>query len=180
MNKRGQFFLVAAFVIVGIILGLTSTINYTKLQQDRESFYDQAEEVEHETKQVIDYGVYYSKDTRKTVTDFLYTYKDQIGQDDALFIYKSDLDFYALFFDETNIGSISLLGGTANSCGQNCKVIPINKKTGKEIQVIVDGNKILAEIDGRKHVFIAREGYNLFYSLSKDEDGGERLVASGG
>ncbi|GEM_PF-2103699 len=173
MNKRGQFFLVGAFVIVGIILGLSASVNFAEVQQDREYFYDQAREVEQETKKIMDYGVFYNKDVLSTTSDFLFEYNEQIGQDDALFIYKADepaLQVYALYFEESNIGSVSLLGGTAT--------VPVNKNTAKVVNVVVDGENIIAYMDGREYKFELREGYNLFYALSKEEED-ERLVAVG-
>ena len=54
MHKRGQFFLIAALVVVGILVGLS--IAYTTVRTPREEtqIYDLSEEIYYEGAQVID------------------------------------------------------------------------------------------------------------------------------
>ena len=45
MNKRGQFFLIAAIIIVGVVVGLASVVNTVRVGGQNEAFYKLAEEI---------------------------------------------------------------------------------------------------------------------------------------
>ena len=55
MNKRGQFFIFAAIIIVTIIVGLMGISNYAKVNDEPRGFYDLTKELGQETNQVINY-----------------------------------------------------------------------------------------------------------------------------
>ena len=61
-NKRGQFYLIAALVIIVIIVGYAAISNYTQ-KRDYVRTYNLAEELEIESAEVLDYGVYQDIDT---------------------------------------------------------------------------------------------------------------------
>ncbi|MDP1695295.1 MAG: hypothetical protein Q8L29_00075 [archaeon] len=56
MNKRAQFFLIAAFVIVGAIIGLSTVYNTVRVQKEEKWVYDLSKEINSETAQVINQG----------------------------------------------------------------------------------------------------------------------------
>lgn len=61
MNKKAQFFLVAALIISGIILGLSQTFISTNVEPTETLAYDLSNEVYYEASQVIDNGVFNAK-----------------------------------------------------------------------------------------------------------------------
>lgn len=58
MHKKGQFFLIAALVIVGIVIGVSSTFIITKHAKTDTSVLDLSNQIDFEGKKVVDYGVY--------------------------------------------------------------------------------------------------------------------------
>lgn len=60
MKKRGQFYLVAALVIIGLVIGLSAVYNTIKVSQEDKTIYFLYEEVNTESSRVIDQGVYNS------------------------------------------------------------------------------------------------------------------------
>ncbi len=61
MNKKAQFFLIAALIISGIILGLSQTFTSSNVEPTETLAYDLSNEVYYEASQVIDNGVFNSK-----------------------------------------------------------------------------------------------------------------------
>lgn len=57
LNKRGQFFLLAALVISGILVGLATMYTTTQAPKEDSEVYDLSSELNYETAQVIDQGV---------------------------------------------------------------------------------------------------------------------------
>lgn len=175
MYKRGQFFLVGAFVIVGVLLGLTTVVNYVNMKNDREFFYDLSKEVGFETKKVMDYGVVNDVDSLNLIQqNFLGDYVDYIGQDKAVFVYgDKDGNYHGLYFTQGGVGSVGI-----NIGGDNPTEVPLRGNVEETADVSVENGKVKVEIDGKTHEFKTREGQNLFYVIIK-EDGDETIVASG-
>ena len=109
-NKRGQFFLLAAFVIIGIVVGLSVVSNSATVNEEDKAFYDLAEEIGFETKQVINFGVYNEQFEQDVlVEDFLVEYADYIAQERVLFVYGDNSDISALYFIyDDNAGGFSI------------------------------------------------------------------------
>ena len=57
-NKRAQFFLLAAVIIVAVVISLGVNPNRATVNREPESFYDFSYEVQRETGAVIDYEIY--------------------------------------------------------------------------------------------------------------------------
>ena len=58
MDKRGQFFLIAAVVIIGLIIGLSVVYNSVKAPKEDSQVYDLSKEIDYESAQVIDHGTF--------------------------------------------------------------------------------------------------------------------------
>ncbi|MGD9275602.1 MAG: hypothetical protein PVJ67_00345 [Candidatus Pacearchaeota archaeon] len=57
MEKRGQFYLMAALVIIVLIIGFAAVSNYSRTQEYTRA-YDIGQELEIESAQVLSYGIY--------------------------------------------------------------------------------------------------------------------------
>src|SRR3989344_5796941 len=58
MKKRGQFYLVAALVIIGVIASLATVYNSVKVSEEDISVYDLSEEINFEALQLLDSGLF--------------------------------------------------------------------------------------------------------------------------
>jgi len=58
MNRKAQFYLIAAAIISVLLVGLAATINYASISPVPVRFYDMGEEYNLETARLIDYGTY--------------------------------------------------------------------------------------------------------------------------
>ncbi len=66
MKKRGQFYLVAALIIVGITAGLAAIHNSSKTSEEDVAVYDLSQEIDFESAQVIDNGIFQGSSTGTT------------------------------------------------------------------------------------------------------------------
>ena len=57
VNKRGQFYLMAALIIILLIIGFATISNYSKTKSYSKT-YDLGEELEIESAQVLNHGIY--------------------------------------------------------------------------------------------------------------------------
>jgi len=164
LNKRGQIFLIAAIVIIGIIVGLVTVVNIVKVGNENKGFYDLADEVGFETKQVLDYGVYNSQDTNALIEEFLIKYADYISQERVLFIFGNETNITGLFFNQSVIGSVGInAGGVSNE-------IIIQDITEETAEVLFDDGEVTVIINGIPYIFKLKPGQNFFFVIIKDEN----------
>ena len=57
-NKRAQFYILFAVLVIVIITGLVTTSNYARKVKKPVKFYDLSEDFEAETTKIIDYGIF--------------------------------------------------------------------------------------------------------------------------
>lgn len=158
MNKRGQFFLIATIIIVGLIIGITTSVNSITMKDDNEAFESLADEVNLETKSVLDYGSYNSADTDSLMQGFLENYTNYIAKEEILFIYGNETDITGLVFEE-NAGNVGINTGAIPG------FVTIQYTTGQEAEVTRNGNTINVEINGLTYVFNLRDGQNFFFVM---------------
>src|SRR3989344_1943658 len=127
MNQRGQFFLMAAIIIAGILFGITSITNVARGGSEQRAFYDLSEEVNFETKRVLDYGVYNDRDLDSLLNSFLANYSEYIAQERVLFVFgnKDSEQLSGIFFKrEGNLGYSGIstgAGADTYSCNNSGK-----------------------------------------------------------
>ena len=89
-NKRGQFYLIAAIIIIGALIGVVTVTNFaiTRQSADEIKVYQLSQELKLESEQVINYGILTSSlDT--ALSRFTEEYSSYIGdqENDVYFIY---------------------------------------------------------------------------------------------
>ena len=67
MNKRGQIFIIAALIIVGIILGISAVSISTRFEKEDVKVFDLSEEIDLEGKRVVDHGIFTGGDISEKI-----------------------------------------------------------------------------------------------------------------
>ena len=177
MNKRGQFFLFAAFVVIAILSGLATIATEAKVNNKQTQFYDLSNEIGDETKHVIDYGVYNQQNTDTLLSSFLTDYASYIAQEETIFIYGNASGVKALVFQNINSGSVGI--ATYDGISGTPISVPIQEIEEKDAQVSIEqGNNIVIKINEIKYQFNLLEGQNFYFVIIKNTNG-ERIVAQG-
>jgi len=176
-NKRGQFFILAAMIIIGVVVSLATAVNSIEVGNDNEAFYDLAlREVGPETKRVLDYGVFNTVDTNSLIEDFLTEYANYIAKEEVLFVYgdRGGVNFTGLSFIAESVGQVGIFTGGIP------ETVTIQGTTEDTAVVLYDNinEKITVEINGIFYEFNLRDGQNFFFVIIKEEND-EKFVATG-
>lgn len=149
-NKKGQFYLVAAIVIIVIIIGLSSVTNISRVS-DSERLEDIKEELSIEGERVLDYE---SRTGISQFKDFTQRYEKHIGD---------SIDMYFVYGNESELGVYKYVNNLE-----------------EPVDWTISGNKIEVTIDnGEVYQFdLKSEGKNFYFILSQDI-GGERYILTG-
>ncbi len=128
MEKKGQFFLIAALVIIALILGLVTVRNVARSSSEDVTLYDFSREFSYEGSQVIDQGIYtlLPEESIYGNTKFLgKLYYDTQDEDTEFFI----------IYGNNNVAYYSCTGDTETCLGSACETTCTRKveDTGRPI-----------------------------------------------
>jgi len=132
VNKRGQFFIMAAVILSVIIFALAATTNYARVNKTPDRFYDLSRDVQSEGARVIDYGIYSNSDVKQKVANFTANVSNYMLDSDPnmefVFVYgnKTNITIENYGKDETSfkIGSdIASVGGGGKEIRNNIGIV---------------------------------------------------------
>ena len=166
-NKRGQFYLIAAIIIVAIILGFATTSNSLKKEEFTEMD-DIAKELEIESQAIIDHAVLNNLDVKVQLGLFAEAYAP----------YSEAENLYFIFGDKTSVdvGAYhKLYSGAILVNGQELIISQNQYTSGGPYTPI--GDQINLTINELDHVFDLEEGTNFYFVIAKIEEEGNYFFA---
>jgi hypothetical protein len=174
MNKRGQFYLVAALAIIGIITGLATVYNTAKSSAEDVTVYDLSNEINFEAAQAIDSGIFQSKtleergDNLEYLTDF---YAAQHPNSDLFILYGNESNITFVFYNFTQTGSVGVaIGGPPIE-------FPVSGPGKLKQNTHREGNTVNVVFDAETtYDFDLRPG-QAFFVILRRERGGDRFVS---
>lgn len=109
MSKRGQFYLVAAIIIIVIIFGMYAVQNYAKTNEESTVVYDLKKEFGLESGKVEDFTLYNSKNNSEYISSWIETYVENKGKnlDNFIVVYGDKTSLNLLKYTKSSAGKIS-------------------------------------------------------------------------
>lgn len=180
MDKRGQFFLIAALVIAGIVITL-SVMNITiKAPEEDVTLYDLSSEIDYESSQLIDHGIYYSYsegEISSSVISLMANYSYAYPNTDIVAVFGDENSVTELSYEKINVGSLGIGTGSTSGLTQ-IQIEPVTRITypeGEEKKIEV---KLNAIGENSTVSFNLKSGQNFFLIL-KRTSGGQTNVVQG-
>lgn len=170
MDKKGQFFLIATVVIVGILVTLAAVNISVKTPPDKNAaFYDLSKEIDYESSKLIDYGVYKGRegDINKLITSLMSNYSAAHPDTEFLFVYGNEDGATSTQYNLVQSGSESIGGATSYQHEIDVSY-PNTEVSQGTIHVTINKTETLD--------FDLSPGENFYIVLTK-ETGEETLVA---
>jgi uncharacterized protein (UPF0333 family) len=161
MNKRGQFYLVMAFILIVILIGffsLKQTFNNSSIK-----IYDLKEELDIESASVIDFKIF-QKDT-SSIEDFINLYSTYAKDNNAelYFIYGDQTNIYKYEYTKKILGEIKMTdSGLIIELPELEKIKKKIEKEESEIQIK------FGEIN---YQFSLKPGENFYYVIQTQTNG---------
>ena len=162
-SKKSQFYIVAAIVIIAVLIGIASYINYARTKTNTR-LYDLGEELGLETGYVYDYGVYRGEDFDSLLNnwtdDYLNYTKGQEVIEDWIFVYGNTEGMTAVTFSTVTTGTIGIITGTGSPTQVEITTI---KKTTRSIG---GGEEAQVKFQNLTYNFKLEKGENFFFIIS--------------
>ena len=175
MDKRGQFYFIAAIIIVLILFSLTSVSTYVIIKSEPHSIQDITTDLKRESYHVIEYGIYNKEDLPSLLTkfsgeDFGDYFLKKLGEtSNILFVYGNKNGLQALQFDKSLSGEVKLGSASWKNYKSNIKTKEIKKED------ITNKQSFEVEFLGNTYPFVLRDN-EMFYFVVVSEREGEIFV----
>ena len=172
-NKRGQFYLFAAIIIITLIIGYAAVSNYAK--KDSTKVYNLKEELGIESEMVLDFGILKSDEinNEELIEHFTTLYAEFAGDEKEIYyIFGNSEKIIAYKYGDIVEGVITI------NIGDSSAELTIDKKVKEDIDVEQEGNKIILTIEDNKYEFDLKPGDNFYFIIS-EKIGDETHVAAG-
>lgn len=150
MKKRGQFYLIAAFAIIAILISLATVMNSARVKDESKIAYDWGEELEIESRYVLDYGTVNGLDKEELINEFTKTFSE----------YSKDTEFYFIFGGEKDLMVYRWFNDERED-------IPYQEKDG-QVKITVEETEYSFDLTG---------GESFYFVISSGE-GNEKYVAT--
>lgn len=179
-DTRGQFYLLAAVIIVGLIVGFIAVSNYSK-QSSSIKLYDLGKELEIESVRVLDYGVYSEFDEvqmANLLQGFIELYSDYGGEvEKIIFIFGNTETITVMGYQELQEEIIYIDIGEGRS-----PLILTRGETAYETYEITDNKDaiVIIIIEGVTYEFELNPGENFYFIIAQEIEGEEYVVVGGG
>jgi len=175
-DKKAQFYLVAAMVIISLIIGFATIQNYTKKKQVK--IYDIKDELGIEGGNVLDYGIFnLEKDSDITalVENFSNDFFNYAGAEKREFYLvfgNTEGGIYIINNTEIEKGTMSIeIGGERSGITNTIskiKATPISPSDGG----------VTVTINGIDYSFKLKGGENFYVIISQEIEGEQHIVTS--
>jgi len=118
MEKRGQFYLVAAIIIALVVFGLASVSNYASVEEKETVVFDLRQELGGESGYVIDFALYSQGEISQLIENWTNVYvagKQDQEIEDWVFVYGDPSNITVLAFVSESSGVITVDSGAGSS-----------------------------------------------------------------
>ena len=163
-TKRGQFYLIAAVIIITVIIGFVTVANYSR-KKTSVKLYDLGEELGIESQNVIDYGTYAGGDIDILLEQFIESYVDYAG---------GGKNLYFLFGNSSSIKVIAYQELEESVSVDGSELIIINGK-GEKMHT-PSTNKVAILIGDVEYQFDLTEEQKFYFVVSQEIEGEKHVV----
>ncbi|VVB79245.1 Uncharacterised protein [uncultured archaeon] len=175
-NKSGQFYLLAAILIIAVIIGFVAVNNYSK-NKSPIKIYDVGKELDVEGAKVVDWGTVQQQDLSAVISNFYGNFSLYAGEGNRqiTFILGNETEICVYASQVVSTGDINI-GGSGIPTNEN----RINKTCGQNVceRTPLDGGreKITCTLNSVPYVFELTPGENFYFIISQEISGEQHVI----
>jgi len=179
MKKRGQFYLIAAVIIIALIIGFVVIQNYSKERVEYTTIYGLEEGLEIESAKVLDYGIYSELNSTQMINllkGFTEAYAEYAQLDRLYFIFGNSEQISVAGYHDLEDDTILVDIG-----GANATELIIKKKEYKKEDYPAqetDITTVIITINNIEYKFDLKPGENFYFILMINFKGEQYVVTN--
>ena len=167
MKKKGQFYLLAAIVIISIIIGFAAIANYSKTTGSTK-VYDLGEELKIESANILDYGTYSGLDEEQMINlleGFIEAYSEYGEIESLYFIFGNMKNIVVMGYQELS-ENVEVSGDVSEDF-----ISQIEGGIFSQEFTPSPPWKIEVKINGVLYEFKLKPGENFYFIISLTDEG---------
>jgi len=171
LSRKGQFYLITAFIIITIVVGSVAISNYAK-KQSSIRLYNLKEDLKIESENVLEYGTYSEFDEvqmKELLSNFTEIYSGYIGE---------GVQIYFVFGNREKIIVAGYQELTSETIYVEDSPMVITEGEYTYEEFYPEENKIIVTIDSVAYEFSLKAGENFYFVISQDVGGEEHVITS--
>jgi len=172
MNTKGQFYLVAAIIIILAVSGIASVKTYAIIKSEPRKIENIGSELKEETMRVVDYGIYSQENLTKVLNNFTgsefapYFLKKTEGTN-IVFIYGNKDELYSVQYLEQDTGTVfATLGGASPQWSNIVNYVNRTKIIPRDV-----GTDITLNVLERNFNFTIMDNEMFYFLITQEKDG---------
>ena len=172
MNKRGQFYILAAIIIVLAVSGIASVKTYAVTKPEARKIQDISAELNEEGSRIVDYGIYNGQNLDNlldsfTDTEFAPYFLKKTENTDVVFIYGDRTNLWGVRYNQQSTGTISATIGGAST---NWQIV--NTFADRTAISDADGDGIITvDLLGKSFDFELKDNEMFYFLIAQEKDG---------
>jgi len=178
MNKTGQFYLIAAVIIILIIFGLITVANRSIVQPKSTRFYDLSEDYGAEAAKVIDYGVYNKYSPPVDISEKVKSISDTFAK--SAFAKDPNVELVYVYGNKNQIwiGNTTIIQGDISLCpvSGECQTVLTKEYQGMKEVASLNLENVTVSLAGNSYTFGLSEQENFYFVIQTTTPAGERNV----
>lgn len=169
MNKRGQFYIIAAIIIVLAIATIASVKTYAYTKPRPRTIESMGSELREESLRIVDYGIYNRENITKLLNNFTDEYADyflkKTNNANVIFVYGNKTDLFAAKYDTISTGKVS---ATIGNSGTNW-----NMETSftNRTKINAVGNSVIVTIFNKDYLFNLQDNEMFYFVIVQEKEG---------
>ena len=180
LEKRGQFFLIAAVIIIVAVVSIITVTNYTQ-KKDNVRLYDLGQQLGIESQNVLDYGTYSElNDSQMKVLmeNFIKNYHAYAGGDKNIyFVFGNSQKINVIGYQDITAESVCIKLNP-NERNTNCTEYTTIGTTQEYLSGGVTISKVAIDIGGNEYQFSLKKGENFYFVIWQKVGGEKHVVTS--
>ncbi len=169
-NKKGQFYLIAAVIIIAMVFGITALVNQAKKQEFTEIQYA-GEELAIEAEAVLDYAIKNEPtDINGRLETFTKNYSDYSNVENLYFVF-GNTDSVSVAAYRHTLPAIIIV-----NAGEDNESLEILNATYTKEDYTPVGNIVTLTINEIPYEFELKDGTNFYFITSESDEEQEYII----
>ena len=170
-NKRGQFYLIAAILILIVVAGIIGVKTYVTITPQPRGIQSVGSELKEESFRVVDYGIYNNKDITEYLNNFTEIYSPyflkKTNNANIIFVYGNMTNLSAVKYEKASTGSV-----TANIGDLSAVWNPVGINVNRtQINVAGLGGKVNVTIFNNSYSFDLKNNEMFYFVIVQEKEG---------
>lgn len=169
MNKRGQFYIIAAIIILVVVAGIISVKTYTNTTPKPRTVEGMGSELKEESFRVVNYGIYNSKNLTEYLNKFTDSYADyftkKTNNANIIFVYGNRTFLYGAKYESVSTGKITANIGSGVA-GWSMDTTIVNRT-----RITPSGETVTVTIFNKDYTFDLKDNEMFYFVIVQEKEG---------